>query len=197
MRPDEAPRLHHLLQGGTWQCLRPTGDIQWVFGVWLYGSSADRKQRVNAGAGTCPGGPPEKKTGIKGSDTAKVHFGIGKVPAGNLPGPSGKASRRQWPSSKRMRWCSGLALWHEVPERRCRRKRPVSAVVCPSQQGPPALSFLGASTGMGMVLVLLLGAATCTHRKHLFSLSSSHTQPPHQVPTSSPPSTYFFAAQLY
>lgn len=111
MHPDKAPRLHHLLQGGMWQSLRPTGDIQWVSGVWLQGFSSYRKQCASACTGTYPGSPPEKKMGIKCSNTAKVHFDNGKVPAENLPGDLGKASRWQWPSLKRMRvrWLGSVA----------------------------------------------------------------------------------------
>lgn len=43
MHPGKAQWLHHLLQGGICQSLCPTGDIQWVFGVWLYSFPPCRK----------------------------------------------------------------------------------------------------------------------------------------------------------
>lgn len=182
MHPGKAPRLHHLLQGGTGQSLGATGDIQWVSGVWLHGSSSYGKQRMNACAGTYPGSPPEKKMGIECSNTAEVHFDNGKAPAGNLPGGLGKVWRWQSPSLKRMRECGGLVLWHKVAQRRCRTESSsgCSGLSVPTRDSSTEFSWDQHWCGDGAgAFTRSCCRTTCTRRRHLSSPSPSYAQPPH------------------
>lgn len=76
MYPGKAPWLHHLLQGGTCQSLCPSGDIQWVSGVWLHSSPPWGKlvQVLSLAAS-------REEMWIKYSNTAEVHFDNEEVPA--------------------------------------------------------------------------------------------------------------------
>lgn len=102
MHPGRAPWLHHLLQGGMCQSLCLTGDIQRVSGVWLDSFPLFRKlvQVLTLAA--------FQRRGT--FNTAEVRFDNEEVPAENLPEDSEKASRWQWSSLKRVKWCGGLAV---------------------------------------------------------------------------------------
>lgn len=87
MHPRKGPRLHHLVQGGMCQFICPTGDIQWVSGVWLHCFPSCRKlvQVLSPAAS-------KEEMRIKYSNTAEVHLDDEEVLAENMPGDAEKAS---------------------------------------------------------------------------------------------------------
>lgn len=194
MHPAKTTWLHHLLQGGTWQSLRPTGDIQCVSGVWLYGSSFYRKQCMNACAGACPGSPPEKM-GIRCSSTAKVHFDNGKVTAENLPGDSGKGfevAMAIFKEDEIVQWLGSAARGGLESSGGC------SGLSVPTSDSSTDFSWGQHCCGDGTgAFTRTCCHATCSCWKHLSSPSSSHTLIPQTMSQPHPLPAYTFLLHTF